>query len=54
MSGLCELLNQRLSSNTDISFDQTKFKGELNSKIDFSPFDHLGIVEQLQEVFLSC
>ena len=30
------------------------FKGELNPKIDFSPFEHLGIVEQLYEVFLSC
>ena len=29
-------------------------KGELNPKIDFSSFEHLGIVEQLYEVFLSC
>ena len=29
-------------------------KGELNPKIDFSSFGHLGIVEQLYEVFLSC
>ena len=27
-------------------------KGELNPKIDFSSFEHLGIVEQLYEVFL--
>ena len=26
-------------------------KGELNPKIDFSSFEHLGIVEQLYEVF---
>ena len=30
------------------------FKGELNPKIDFSSFEHIGIVEQLYEVFLSC
>ena len=30
------------------------FKGKLNPKIDFSPFEHLGVVEQLYEVFLSC
>ena len=29
-------------------------KGELNPKIDFLSFEHLGIVEQLYEVFLSC
>ena len=29
-------------------------KGELNPKIDFSSFEHLSIVEQLHEVFLSC
>ena len=29
-------------------------KGELNPKINFSSFEHLGIVEQLYEVFLSC
>ena len=29
-------------------------KGELITKIDFSSFAHLGIVEQLYEVFLSC
>ena len=30
-------------------------KGELNPTIDFSSFEHLGIVEQLYEVFfLSC
>ena len=29
-------------------------KGELNPKIDVSSFEHLGIVEQLYEVFLSC
>ena len=28
-------------------------KGELNPKIDFSLFEHLDIVEQLYEVFLS-
>ena len=28
-----------------------KFKGKLNPKIDFSSFEHLGIVEQLYEVF---
>ena len=28
-------------------------KGELNPKIDFSLFEHLGIVEQLYEVLLS-
>ena len=28
-------------------------KGELNPKIDFSSFEHFGIVEQLYEVFLS-
>ena len=27
------------------------FKGELNPKIDLSSFEHLGIVEQLYEVF---
>ena len=27
------------------------FKGELNPKIDLSSFEHLGIVEQLNEVF---
>ena len=27
------------------------FKGELNPKIDSSSFEHLGIVEQLSEVF---
>ena len=26
-------------------------EGELNPKIDFSSFEHLGIVEQLHEVF---
>ena len=31
-----------------------KLKAELNPKIDFSSFEHLGIVEQLYEVFLSC
>ena len=31
-----------------------KLKGELNPKIDFSSFEHLGIVEQLYEIFLSC
>ena len=30
------------------------FKGELNPKIDFSSFEHLGIVEQLYEGFLCC
>ena len=30
------------------------FKGELNPKIDLSSFEHLDIVEQLYEVFLSC
>ena len=30
------------------------FKGKLNPKIDFSSFEHLGIVEQLYEIFLSC
>ena len=30
------------------------FKGELNPKIYFSSFEHLGIVEQLYEVFWSC
>ena len=30
------------------------FKGELNPKIDFSSFEHLGIVVQLYEVFLRC
>ena len=30
------------------------FKGELNPKIDISSFEHLGIVEQLYEVCLSC
>ena len=30
------------------------FKGELNPKIDFSSFEHLDLVEQLYEVFLSC
>ena len=29
-------------------------KGELIPKIDFLWFEHLGIVEQLYEVFLSC
>ena len=29
-------------------------KRELNPKIAFSSFEHLGIVEQLYEVFLSC
>ena len=29
-------------------------EGELNPKIDFSSFEHLGIVEQLYEGFLSC
>ena len=29
-------------------------KGELNPKIDFSWFEHLSIVDQLHEVFLSC
>ena len=29
-------------------------KGELNLKFDFSSFEHLGIVEQLYEVLLSC
>ena len=29
-------------------------KGELNPKIHFPLFEHLGIVEQLYEVFLSC
>ena len=38
---------------------QTKYKhslikGELNPKIDFSQFEHLGIIEQLYKVFLSC
>ena len=32
----------------------TKFFKELNPKIDFSSFEHLGIVEQLYEVVLSC
>ena len=27
------------------------FKGELNPKINFLSFEHLGIVEQLYEVF---
>ena len=27
------------------------FKGEMNPKIDFSSFEHLGIVEQLCDVF---
>ena len=30
------------------------FKGELNPKIDFSSFEHLGTAEQLYQVFLSC
>ena len=30
------------------------FKGALNPKIDFSSFEHLGLVEQLYEVFLNC
>ena len=30
---------------------QTFVKGELNPKIAFSSFEHLGIVEQLYEVF---
>ena len=29
-------------------------KGELKPKIDFLSFEHLRIVEQLYEVFLSC
>ena len=29
----------------------TKIKGELNPKIDFSSFEHLGTAEQLYEVF---
>ena len=29
-------------------------KGELNPKLDFSSFEHLGIAEQLLEVCLSC
>ena len=29
-------------------------KGELNPKTDFLSFEHLCIVEQLYEVFLSC
>ena len=41
----------RLYRNSYITFI---VKGELNPKIDFSPFEHLGIVEQLYEVFLSC
>ena len=31
-----------------------KLKGELNHKTDFPLFEHLGTVEQLHEVFLSC
>ena len=31
-----------------------EIKGELNPKTDFSSFEHLGIVEQLYEVSLSC
>ena len=29
-------------------------KGELNPKIEFLSFEHLGTVEQLYEDFLSC
>ena len=32
----------------------SKIKGELNPKIDFSSFEHLGIVEHLYKLFLSC
>ena len=37
-----------------IKRDFSLFKGELNPKIDFLSFEHLDIVEQLYEDFLSC
>ena len=53
------MLNQQKKNSTvsrHLCHTQTirPFKGELNPKIDFSLFEHLGIVEQLYEVFLSC
>ena len=41
-------------SSLVLSFYKVKIKGELNPKIDFLSFEHLGTVEQLYEVFLSC
>ena len=32
-------------------YSSVRLKGELNPKMDFSSFEHLGIVEQLYEVF---
>ena len=57
-SEICHKSTQRglqftIQNSASLVF-QLKFKGELNPKIDFSSFEHLGIVEQLYEVFLSC
>ena len=38
-------------SGTRLVFFSVNIKGELNPKIDFSSFEHLGIAEQLCEVF---
>ena len=46
------ILRNFLCNSKVIVFE--KIKGELNPKIDFSSFLHLGIVEQLYEVFLYC
>ena len=43
----CFIPNLRIFGNFVI-------KGELNLEIYFSSFEHLGIVEQLYEGFLSC
>ena len=46
--------NMRESRKIIIVIYRESVKGELNPKIDSSLFGHLGIVEQLYEVFLSC
>ena len=49
----------RIQTTTDHNVDWNtvksgNIKGKLNPKTDFSSFEHLGLVEQLYEVFLSC
>ena len=49
-----EMIKQGKELKIRIRILSNLFKGKLNPKIDFSSFEHLGIVEQLYEVFLSC
>ena len=43
------MTKSQAQNNLDIALSD-----ELNPKIDFLLFEHLGIVEQLNEVLLSC